>query len=180
MPVAYIEVYRGVRGKWQFGIHTSVYIEGESFEWTYSTRSSPEATHSTTYRGVIYERRRRFLYGDWVHWKSVPVGFVPRICVSESARALRHARQLAKRLVGPRFSDNGYHWLHNNCWSFCYALLRSLNAELPRHAIEELNDDRLGVWKGTTAFVFDIALRPLSELVGRLTAILAVVRASLW
>lgn len=160
----FLEVYRGIRGKWQYGIHTSVFVEGDAYEWSYGTRSSPVSTHSRVYRGVVYERRRKYLYGDWIHWKSVCVGTSRRTCASDSMRAMRDARTRVKQMVGERFHDRGYHWLRNNCWCFCYELLSALGVVIPKHAIETLNDERLGVWRGTTEFGMKHVLRLLSQI----------------
>ena len=52
----YLHLYSGDRILFKVATHSSLYIEGDAFEWTYSNASDPKATHGVTYKGVVYER----------------------------------------------------------------------------------------------------------------------------
>lgn len=162
----YIVVYKGIRGKWRFGIHTSVYVQGDPYEWAYGGSSS-----FTSYRGVIYERNKEFLYGDWTYWKSVRVGDAPSLYKGDEATS----RLGIKELVGSKYSDDGYHWLRNNCWHFCYDLLSSLNIHVPRTTIECMNDERLLIYRGCTRFTMTYILQPVSILIGYIVSFLVTI-----
>ena len=166
MRTVYIEVYQGIRGKWRMGIHTSIYVDGDPYEWAYGGKSNTESTHNTLYRGIMYERHKQFLYGDWKFWKSVPVGVGMSLCDQDGKKSMRHARKMIKKMLPEHYHDRGYHWLHNNCWNFCYDLLEAMNITIPRDTIENLNDDRLGVYTGVTYLSFHYIAKPLAFVIG--------------
>tara|TARA_B110000046_G_scaffold185885_2_gene230130 strand:+ start:97 stop:630 length:534 start_codon:yes stop_codon:yes gene_type:complete len=174
MHTVYIEVYKGIRGKWRMGLHTSIYVDGDLYEWAYAGKSHAQSTHGIQYKGVVYERRRQFLYKDWEFWKSVPVGVANALCTQEGGAALRRARARVKHMLHGRYEDGRYHWLENNCWKFCYDLLAAMHIQIPRDTIENMNDERLGVFTGLTYLGFHYALKPLSHIIGSIVKMLTL------
>tara|TARA_B110001450_G_C17639174_1_gene488602 strand:+ start:86 stop:571 length:486 start_codon:yes stop_codon:yes gene_type:complete len=158
------------------GIHTSIYVDGDPYEWAYGGKSNTESTHNTLYRGIMYERHKRFLYGDWKFWKSVPVGVGMSLCDQDDEKSLRRARKMIKKMLPGYYDDRGYHWLHNNCWNFCYDLLQAMNIIIPRDTIENLNDERLGIYTGVTYLSFHCIAKPLALVIGKIIEALVMIK----
>ena len=156
------------------GVHTSIHVDGDTYEWAYGGKSRSKSTHDVQYRGIIYEKPKQFLYGDWEHWKSVPVGTGRSLCAANDKVSLRNARKKLKELVGANYADSGYHWIRNNCWKFCYDLLATMDIHIPSDTIENLNDERLGIFTGCTYMAFHYIVTPLSRLLGLLVEALVV------
>lgn len=149
----FLNLYSGDRFIFKIATHTSLYIEGDEFEWTYANTSEPTSTHGVTYYGIVYERPRKFLYGDWKYWKTVEVGKVKEgfgegVDDKDKVAAIR---QKVKALAGAdKYVDGGYQFVGNNCWQFCYDTCRALGVELQPGFIEAFNDESHWVPKGCT------------------------------
>ena len=52
----FLNLYSGDRFIFKIATHTSLYIEGDEYEWTYANTSEPTSTHGVTYYGIVYER----------------------------------------------------------------------------------------------------------------------------
>lgn len=176
MQTVYIEVYQGIRGKWRMGIHTSIYVDGDPYEWTYGGRSNRESTHNTVYRGIIYEKRKQFSHENWKFWKSVPVGIGKSLCDKNDKESLRCARRRIQKMLPETYDDRGYHWLNNNCWKFCYDLMVAMNISIPRDTIENLNDERIGTYTGTTYISFHYIAKPIAFVIGMIIEVLVLMR----
>ena len=176
MRTVYIQVYEGIRGKWRMGLHTSIYVDGDTYEWAYGSKSNKESTHKTLYRGIVYEKRSQFLYGYWKFLKSIPVGVGTSLCNKDDKVSLQAARKQIKLMLNHQYADSGYHWLNNNCWRFCYDLLETMNIRIPRDTIENLNDKRLGIYSGITYISFHFILKPLAQLIENIIEVLILMK----
>jgi hypothetical protein len=157
LKAVYLNLYHGDRFIFKIATHTSLYIEGDEFEWTYANSSDPTSTHGVTYCGIVYERPHQFLYGDWKFWKRVQVGQVSSGFGEgvDSLEELAKIRERLKELTGSQtYVDDGYQFFGNNCWKFCYDALKALNVDVNEGYIEAFNDERHWVPKGTTRFCF--------------------------
>lgn len=153
----FLNLYNGQRFIFRPATHASLFIEGDEFEWTYANSSDPASTHGVTYRGVVYERPRRFLYGDWQFWKTVAVGKVEtgfgKGVVDKDGLAAIRLR--VKALAGAdAYVDAGYRVWGNNCWTFCYDTLEALGIQVEPGLIEAFNDEWHRIPKGTTKWIF--------------------------
>lgn len=142
---AYLHVYYGITCPFRLGIHTSFYIEDDPYEWSYGINSLPQTTHNIVYHGVVYENPFQFTYGDWGFWKAIPIGYTD--CglggSIDSKETTEEAREKIKDIVGRiSFSDNGYSFIDNNCWRFCYEMARiKTKKNLQQGFIESMNDE---------------------------------------
>ena len=150
----YLHLYKGVKPLFRLAIHTSLYVEGDGFEWTYGPRSLEATTHNRELNGVFYERPLQHTYGDWEFWKAVPLGHVESgFGLAEEEEDARASRASLKLLAGDKFYDGGYDFTRNNCWDFCYTVAEELGHGLKDGDIERYNDNLQGVWPGSTARV---------------------------
>ena len=149
----FITLYSGASFIFKIATHSSLYIEGDEYEWTYANSSEPTSTHGVTYLGIVYERHKKFLYGDWKYWKRVEVGRVKEgFCEGVDEKdALAAVRLKVKALAGAeKYVDGGYHFVCNNCWRFCYDTCCALGVELEPGFIEAFNDESHWAPKGTS------------------------------
>ena len=149
----FITLYSGDSFIFKIATHSSLYIEGDEYEWTYANSSEPTSTHGVTYLGIVYERHKKFLYGDWKYWKRVEVGRVKEgFCEGVDEKdALAAVRLKVKALAGAeKYVDGGYHFVCNNCWRFCYDTCCALGVELEPGFIEAFNDESHWAPKGTS------------------------------
>ena len=148
----YLHIYKGVKPIFRMAIHTSLYIEGDGFEWTYGPRSLEETTHNKELNGIFYERPFQHTYGDWKFWQAVPLGCVEQgFGLAEDEQDAMVTRANLKIIAGQGFYDEGYDFTRNNCWDFCYKVTKELGHKLKDGDIERYNDLLQGVCTGTTA-----------------------------
>ena len=157
MRTVYLNLYRGARCPFNLGMHTSVYVEGDAYEWTYARSSDPACTHGVTFHGVVHERPMQFLYGDWTFWKTVAVGTASRGLdegVDDGVDNGVNIREAVKSLAGAEtFADGGYQAWNTNCWAFCKGVVKAVDTELNPGHIKAYNDECHSWPKGTTRMV---------------------------
>uniref|UniRef100_A0A7S2RJU5 PPPDE domain-containing protein n=1 Tax=Rhizochromulina marina TaxID=1034831 RepID=A0A7S2RJU5_9STRA len=148
----FLHLYHGDKILFRLATHSSLYVEGDPYEWTYGPSSLPETTHGMVYHGVVYEKPFEYTYGDWKFWKAVEIGHAERGfgTIDERRETLAAMRDSIKHALG-HFPDGRYNLLFKNCWHFCYALASHCEIEVRKGVIEEFNDSSHSWTKGTTA-----------------------------
>tara|TARA_B110000046_G_scaffold14210_1_gene13778 strand:- start:273 stop:917 length:645 start_codon:yes stop_codon:yes gene_type:complete len=142
-----------------FASHASVYVEGDTYEWSYTPSGNITTTHGINYCGITYERPRQFLYGDWKFWKAVHIGNIPtETCLGgkDDLTTMRDTRENVKASLGTRFTDNGYGLFTLNCMHFSAALLTHLGHKPSMGFIEGFNDEAHALPEGITFATFHL------------------------